>query len=316
VSRAISVFLDGRLIVAVVVAVVVAALIAPRLARRLRLEPAACYVGVLSIAPIVAITLLVRSGGVSGGTVARSLTWWTESRQSIIDVARTEPGWLLNVILFVPAGLVWTVVIRRARRVLIALVVLSFLIETLQALFALGASDVTDLIANALGATIGVASGAAIRWRDPSWLPRSFERADPDAAHRSISARRVAAWLIATGALFGLCFGLVQVEVNRKQSNLRDELEAVFDGLTISDVNRIREPGLDGISPFFDLVSVRPNAYRFYDDDRPVEVRYPVDFLGAYRCVFVTFSKGAPVFRDDSGSNCTREDQVETEPAL
>jgi hypothetical protein len=36
-------------------------------------------------------------------------------------------------------------------------------------------------------------------------------------------------------------------------------------------------------------------------------VRYPVDFLGVYRCVFVTFSDASPVFANGAGRECLEE---------
>ena len=142
----------------------------------------------------------------------------------MIDVARSEPGWFLNVALFVPAAAVWTVITKRPIRVAVLL-----------------------------------------------------------------------------------------AAVASRMTQLRDEVEQVFAGLTIGDINEIRNPNGVGLSPFFDLVSVRPDSYQFYGDERPVEVRYPVDFLGAYRCVFVTFSNASPVFDNGSGQECTEDRYATTD---
>ena len=112
-SRAIQVFLNRQLLVGVVVAVVASILVAPLVARRLRIVRPAAYLAVLATMLIVAITVFDRAEGLPGFDVVRAMTWWTKQRASVIDVARTEYGWWLNVALFVPAGLAWSGITRR-----------------------------------------------------------------------------------------------------------------------------------------------------------------------------------------------------------
>ena len=66
---------------------------------------------------------------------------------------------VLNVIAFVPFGIYismlkenWSVF-----KKIIPIFVLSFVYETMQYIFAIGASDITDLIGNTLGGVIGIA---------------------------------------------------------------------------------------------------------------------------------------------------------------
>jgi VanZ like family len=313
VSRAIDAFLGLQLIVGLIVAVAVSVVVAPPVARRFRLTRGAAYAGALSTIAILSITLFDRSGLAIGFDLGRALTWWTTQRESVIDVARSEPQWFLNVALFVPAAVVWTVVTKRPIRVAALLAAYSFGIETLQGLTGYGAADVTDLAANALGAALG-ALGAAIVLRSLRTLLPDVTKPDPDELDQSrLTPGWVAGSLLATSMLIGVVFFGVQAVVARRQTQLRHEVERVFAGLTIGDINEIRNPNAVGLSPFFDLVSVRPDSYQFFDDERPVEVRYPVDFLGAYRCVFVTFSNASPVFDNGSGQECTEDRYATTD---
>ena len=71
--------------------------------------------------------------------------------------------WLLNVALFIPAGLVLTWVFGKATRVVISLLALSMAIEFIQRVFYLGAADPADIIANSIGSIVGVACLVPIR---------------------------------------------------------------------------------------------------------------------------------------------------------
>ena len=79
------------------------------------------------------------------------------------DVIRLDKPWFLNVILFAPAGLTTTLVFPKAIRVFAGLVVLSILIEFVQRWWMLGAADPADLIANCIGAAIGVTSARVLK---------------------------------------------------------------------------------------------------------------------------------------------------------
>lgn len=66
----------------------------------------------------------------------------------------------LNVALFVPAGVAWTLLTRRPWPTLAGLAVVSMAIETVQAATVVGAADITDVAANTIGAAFGVTAGA------------------------------------------------------------------------------------------------------------------------------------------------------------
>lgn len=305
-SRAIEVFFNGRLLVGLAVAVVAATVFAPNLARRLGIVRPVAYLAALAVGLIVAITIFERIEGVPGFDPGHALTWWTDSRQPLIEVARTEPAWWLNVALFVPAGAVWAVATRRALMVAVALAGFSFGIETLQGLTGLGAADLTDLAANSLGGAIGASViGIALHFA-PGMVPAVAQsRPDEDEGH--FDTRWVLGSIAATLTVAALGYLGVQTILGARQSALRDNVEETFAGLTIEDINTILDSDSVGLNPFFVLEAGPPNSYQFYGDDRPVEVRYTTDLLGFYRCVFVAISFSPPVFADGSGDVCTEE---------
>ena len=78
----------------------------------------------------------------------------------------SDIGWWLNVVLFVPAAVGWTLFTMRPFAVAAVLLLVVIAIETLQATVLSGAGDPTDLVANALGVALGV--GAAVAWTQRS----------------------------------------------------------------------------------------------------------------------------------------------------
>ncbi len=305
-SRAIEAFLNGRLLAGLAAAVVLSVLLTPLFARRLRSTRPAAYLTALAGLLIIAFTIFERLEGRPGFDPARAATWWTEIRQSPIEVASTEPAWRLNVALFVPAGIVWSVVTRRPLAVAVGLCGFSFGIETLQALTGLGAADVTDLIANSLGGVIGAtATAAAIRFT-PGLVPDTSQSASSETESR-LGSKWVIGIVGATLLTVGALYGGLQAILTTRQSALRDEVEKSYEGLTVEDINAILEEEPSGLNPFFILKAGSPDSYQFYGDTRPIEIRYPVDLLGFYRCVFVRLSDSAPEFSNGSGEVCTED---------
>lgn len=305
-SRQIAALMNGRLLIGLAAALLMATFFAPHLARRLRVARPAAYLASLSTMLIVAFTLFERIEGLGGFDVGRALTWWTELRQPLIEVARTEAAWWLNVALFVPAGLVWAVLSRHPARVAAALTGLSFGVETLQGLTGLGAADLTDLAANSFGGLLG-AGAVGLSLRFASGLVPDVSRSTPDLAETRISVRWIAMSVAAPLLVAGLGYSGVQALLRFRQAALRSEMEQTFDGLTVGDINGIVDPDAVSLDPLFILEAGSPDSYQFYGDDRPVEVRYTIDFLGFYRCVLVDFTSSAPVFTDGSGDTCTGE---------
>ena len=63
---------------------------------------------------------------------------------------------LNNVVIFVPFGVYFRMMSIKAREAIIYGSVVSFVFEILQFVFAVGATDITDIITNTLGTVIGV----------------------------------------------------------------------------------------------------------------------------------------------------------------
>ncbi len=298
--------MNVRLMAGVAVAVVTSIMLAPYIARRLRIVRPAAYLAALTVMMIVAVTILERAEGLPGFDVGTALTWWTTLRQSPLEVARTEAAWWLNLALFVPAGVVWAAVTRRPFAVAVALSGFSIGIETVQGLTGLGAADLTDVVANSLGGVIGVTVVALALGASPHLVP-SFIRVEAGADEQRFDPKWILGSFVATVLAIGAGFGGVEGALAARQRTLREEVEATYEGMTVGDINAILEQDTIGLNPFLVLEAGSPDSYRFYGDDRPVEVRYPIDLLGRYRCVFVTLSDAPPVFANASGKECTED---------
>ncbi|MGL4572487.1 MAG: VanZ family protein [Clostridium sp.] len=63
-----------------------------------------------------------------------------------------------NIILFIPLGIYINIIIKnnKALKNIYIIVVISLILETIQYIFGIGASDITDIITNTIGGIIGV----------------------------------------------------------------------------------------------------------------------------------------------------------------
>ena len=120
------------------------------------------FVSLLSLSLILSVTIVGRMFELSSwGNGTLTVSWLTASALWG-DVIRLDKPWFLNVILFAPAGLTMALVFPKAIRVIMGLAVLSILIEFIQRWWMLGAADPADVIANCIGAAIGVASAKVL----------------------------------------------------------------------------------------------------------------------------------------------------------
>lgn len=131
-------------------------LAADLMARR-RATPAKWTYAILAGAFIALLTVLNRGVYTESGDLISGLGWWTRTWTTALDPYRFDVTDALNVLLFVPAGWAWPQVARSTKRAVISLVILSFSIETAQALFLAGRADVADLLTNSAGAALGAA---------------------------------------------------------------------------------------------------------------------------------------------------------------
>ena len=119
---------------------------------------------VLSVAAIVGATVVPQGGwGFLGKGYSEPLAecLGLDAWRSL--VARPiEADTLLNVVLYVPAGLLWVALVRRPVRVVLALALLSVVIESWQAISHGRSCTANDVAANTLGAIVGASIGAVI----------------------------------------------------------------------------------------------------------------------------------------------------------
>lgn len=268
--------------------------------------PVAWFAAFGSIAGCVSLTLL-REGWYVSFQPASVVAWTTSGWDQLADGDLLGSGqFLLNIALFVPAGVAWTWVTGRPLRTLVGLVGLTVLIESVQGITGVGVADITDVAANSLGAALGVSAGAITT----AALVRSgvANRTPQSSRRRSFVAAGLV--VVVAIALTALITG-----ADRRQARIHDELEDVFAETTydeiaaavLGDPDDTTRPD-DGAKfvegeQIFGAISVRSSGAR-YTDDR-IEMRWPALFFGFRRCVFVTWTPSGVEFRDVSGRACT-----------
>jgi VanZ like family len=198
---------------------------------------------------------------------------------------------LLNVALFVPAGLAWTWLTRRPAATLVGLAGLSMLIESLQAVVGLGGADITDVVASTTGAAVGVAAGGVVM--------RGIDRPG-GSEHSPVDARRRG--VVAAGFGFALVAVLVALlaGADRRQARIHEELENAFVDTSYDELAAVLQGDPDDpdrLDPdarfndseqIFSAVSVRADGFRYTDDQ--IELRWPAMFFGLRRCVYVIWT--------------------------
>lgn len=323
VSRVVTNFInDGALITIGVLAI--GAVVASRfLQSRFGGSRLAAFVALGSLCPIIAVTMMRREGlGLFRlGWFGSNWTWWLHGWSQLATRSVEDTEFALNVVLFIGAGAVWTWCTRqRGWVVVLWLVGLSFFIESFQALFGRGAPDVKDLVANTTGAAIGAGCASVLegllghRLRRPSIQDRSDQDcSDQDGNDQDGGSDQSARWTrrqwIATagGTVLVVGVGLLGLSVGAslQQRSLVDELHAAFDHTTKQDLALYF--GQNGkLSDFYDRVSVHPNDWRWSDAAPTFDARYPVEFFGVTRCVFVHWTTADVTYRTSSGDECSR----------
>lgn len=71
-------------------------------------------------------------------------------------------NWILNAVLFVPAGFTLAMFLRSPIRAALTLALASFMIETVQQITSVGIPDPSDFVANSAGAVIGALIGVVL----------------------------------------------------------------------------------------------------------------------------------------------------------
>lgn len=247
----------------------------------------AWFGGFASLALVVAVTLF-RSGLPSGVDLGGIGEWSAAGLRLLTRDPLGSSQFLLNVALFVPAGMLWAWLVRRPLLVVAVLMVGSLLVESLQGLTGAGAPDVADLVANGLGAAIGAASATAARFIAAPGSPRMTSR-----RRRAIGmAAGLATLAIVAIGLFG---------ASQRQQSVEDALRAEFAGTDRSNIEArlATDPNaVFGAAPEF--------ADGTYTSETSLEIRYPADFFGLQRCVYVIWTTSGVEFHKATGHACTR----------
>jgi hypothetical protein len=146
---------NGAIPLTVAVGLVGTFIVVRRFTARYRCTTRLAMLAVWSVAAIVGFCFRVDSLGTADRPWVFDGTLWASA---------FHPGtnWVLNAMLFVPAGAFLTVMVRAPFRVATTLVAVSALAESLQQLTRWGIGDPSDFVANTIGAIAGV--GAALAW--------------------------------------------------------------------------------------------------------------------------------------------------------
>ena len=259
-----------------------------------------------SIAGCVSLTLL-REGFRVGFRPAGVVAWTTSGWDRLADGDLLGSSqFLLNVALFVPAGVAWTWVTGRPLRTLGGLIGLTMSIESVQGLTGAGGADVTDVAANAIGAAFGVGAAAMA---NAGLVRAGVVTGTPASPRRRAFA---AAGLVVVVAITSTA---LLTGAHRRQARIHDELENVFAETTYDEIDAVvrADPDnldqLDDSSRFVDseqifgAISVRADGFRYTENQ--IEMRWPALFFGFRRCVYVTWTPSGVGFRNVSGGACT-----------
>lgn len=257
----------------------------------------------VSLALIVSVTLLrglsaLVVGVVAGGEPAGAglpgspFDWSADgwSRLTYDGLSSTQN--LLNLLLFVPAGLFVYLLVKRPFPVIAGLVGLSLTIELMQAITKIGAADVADLATNSAGAVLGVLGGVLTSWLVPHVVgnPRPTRQ-------RMVTA--AAAVTVVIGVLVAGTF----TAAHARQQALERRLLHRFDGTSLAYIEAWARADNANVE-FFTVDGVRIDGVRYAD--RATVVRYPASFLGVRRCVFVEWRPSGVRIRPGTGARCSQ----------
>ncbi len=271
---------------ALAILLVVAALAAWRLTWPGREHSSATrFVAFASVALILSVTVF-RDGLPVGFHLAGLADWSGEGLRRLSGDPLGSSQFLLNVLLFVPAGLAWTWVVNRPVAVFAALVGGSLLIECTQGTTGAGAADIADLVANGLGAAAGVGIAAAVARIGPRQAVVSRRtRVTAVSVTTTCVSLLVAGWFIGAA---------------RRQLSVEDRLRHRFSETSKGDIDRLLSNDPEAV---WSAVAERADGIRYADD--AIEIRYPATFFGLHRCVLVTWGAATLTFTKASGHDCT-----------
>lgn len=230
----------------------------------------ALFFGVLVSGGIIVQVTLLRDG-LPPGVCLECITQWNFGRAGAGAVG-TEV-WL-NVVLFVPLGLLATLLWRRPLRALGAAVLLSVLVETVQSV-SVGVADLLDVIANSLGALIG------------TWLASVLLLARDTVSSERID-RWIAAWVVSVPLLvLAIGWGGSLLVATTRQDSVVRQLEEAFAGTALADYERWEADDVLDEEVFAVGTPWATSASR---GDAVARVTFPASFYFAERCVVGTWT--------------------------
>lgn len=155
--------IDQYVLLAMVPLTFLSWLLAKRWASRSKTSPQRGFLSLVSVSLILSVTIFGRMlARYSWGDGALTVSWLTDSALWK-DAIRLDRPWLLNVGLFVPAGIALTLTTERFVRVISGLAAMSITIEFAQRWLMLGAADPADIVANCIGVAIGVSFASVVK---------------------------------------------------------------------------------------------------------------------------------------------------------
>ncbi len=152
--------LDGYSLLAFLPFLVVSPLLGWLLARRFPRQWLLLAATIASVGAILAVALLGRMLKLTSWGRGDLVFSWLYDGTSWRHVLEPDRTWLLNAVLFVPAGCLIALTTRRPLITIAALASFSLVLELVQRWTRLGVADVSDLVANIVGASAGAAIAA------------------------------------------------------------------------------------------------------------------------------------------------------------
>jgi glycopeptide antibiotics resistance protein len=236
---------------------------------------------VVSMAVIVVATLL--RDGLPSQVQWQGLTQWSSEGWARISGSPSASQVLANIVLFAPAGLVLTVLTRAPLVSWMVMAGTAALMEVAQAITAVGVADVADLLANTVGATVGVATGALVLLLD-----------------RNAEDRRAPVrFLLVLLVVLAVAAVTMPWAAQERQDRLAQDLADRFAGTDL-DVYRQWERDDRLYEEVFDVAGVFADGTS--DSGGSVTVRHPASFFLSRRCVLLTWSPDGVDLTRASGS--------------
>lgn len=240
------------------------------LARSTSRDPWSTAMLVATLSAIPASTL-VRSGNQISLSWSGIWHWAPSGLTRLVATAPWSPEILLNAALFLPAGTA-VVALRKSGPGLglVGLAILSAVIELAQGVLGIGLPDISDLIANVVGALLGTCLGCGLL------------------VIRRAGGRQHRAWLFTAGVATSVFVLTVPMMARSYLNHLTVEARDRFGGKTYFDYRQLqRDPRVN--DKVFRLDGTFSDGVRLSDHE--AQVRFPANYLGVRQCIVVMWAR-------------------------